>query len=174
MTASDLREIADEVPGIAAELDEVELDPPDRTVDDGGADLDIGGRRLELRWLGRGHTDDDLVVRIPDASVLFAGDLLENGATPYFGDGYPIDWPATATALRSLVDGSVVPGHGDVADLRFVDESIRAFERIATLAGRIHRGDLDLAAAIAAAPYPADDAAEPLERALAQLRGELD
>ena len=134
----------------------------------------FGGRRLELRWLGRGHTDNDLVVRVPDASVLFAGDLLENGATPYFGDGYPIDWPATATALRALVAGPVVPGHGDVAGLAFVDVSIQAFGEVAMLAGRIHRGELDLEAAIALAPFPADDAREPLERAVAQLRGELD
>ncbi len=171
---ADFAELAEENPDIAVELGEVVLDPPDRTFGDEGVDIEIGGRPLELRWLGRGHTDNDIVVRVPDATVLFAGDLLENGATPYFGDGYPLDWPATATTLRALVDGAVVPGHGDVAGLEFVDRSIEAFRAIADLARRVHAGELDLAAAIAAAPYSSADAAEPLERGLAQLRGELD
>ena len=102
------------------------------TFGDEGVDIEVGGRQLELRWLGRGHTDNDIAVRVPDAAVLFAGDLLENGATPYFGDGYPLEWPATATALRELVRGAVVPGHGDVAGLEFVDRSIEAFRAIAT------------------------------------------
>ena len=68
----------------------------------------------------------------------------------------------------------VVPGHGDPAGRAFVEGQLEAFRAIAGLATRVHDGALDLEAAVAAAPYPAAAAREPLERAIAQLRGELD
>lgn len=172
-SAADIAEIAAETPEIAAELAEVVLDPPDRTFAD-AATLELGGRAIELRHLGRGHTDDDIVIVVGDADVLFAGDLLENGAPPYFGDGYPLDWPVTLRAIRPLVRGAVVPGHGAVADLVFVDRSIAEIGAIAELAGRVAAGDLVLDDAIAAAPYPAKAAREAIERGLAQALGELD
>ena len=90
-----------ELPALADELAEVVLDPPDRVFAD-AATLDLGGREIRLAYLGRGHTDNDIVVSIPDADVLCAGDLLENGAPPWFGDGYPMDWPATAERILAL------------------------------------------------------------------------
>ena len=162
------------IPVLAADLAEVVLDPPDRTFTE-RATVDIGGRVVELTYLGRGHTDNDIVLAVPDAGVLCAGDLLENGATPYFGDGYPLDWPATAEALLGLVGDRtvVVPGHGDHAGRAFVESSLRAFRDVAALARRVHGGELPLDDAVAVAPYPAATALEPLQRALAQLRGEL-
>ena len=53
------------------------LTPPTESFEE-FASLDLGGRQIDLRFLGRGHTDNDIVARVPDASVLFAGDLLEN------------------------------------------------------------------------------------------------
>jgi glyoxylase-like metal-dependent hydrolase (beta-lactamase superfamily II) len=161
------------MPAMAEEFGAVVLDPPDRTFDE-RARIDIGGRHVELRHLGRGHTDNDIVAIVEGAGVLFAGDLVENGAIPYFGDAFPIDWPATAEALLALVDGWVVPGHGDHANREFVAAQLEDFRAIADLGGRINAGELALDDAIAAAPYPADAAREPLERAVAQLRGELD
>ena len=164
---------AEGMPSLAAELAEVVLDPPDRTFET-SASIDLGGRLIDLRYLGRGHTDNDVIVLVPDADVLFAGDLLENGATPYFGDSYPLDWPATARALLELVSGVVAAGHGEPAGRDFAVRQAAEFEANAALARRVHAGELDVDAAIAASPYPADAAREPLERALAQLRGELD
>jgi glyoxylase-like metal-dependent hydrolase (beta-lactamase superfamily II) len=94
------------------------IDPPDHLVDD-LAVLDIGGREVVLRFLGRGHTDHDLVVEVEtddDAPVVFAGDLVEEGAPPAFDDAFPADWPATLGRLHALVRGPVVPGHGAVVD----------------------------------------------------------
>ncbi|HLY13158.1 MAG TPA: MBL fold metallo-hydrolase [Candidatus Limnocylindrales bacterium] len=171
-------EVAEEYPRIAGELSDIVPDPPDQTVGDEGADIEIGGRRLELRWLGRGHTDNDLVIRVPHANVVFAGDLLENGAPPWTGDGYPLDWPQTAAAILALTAGSrasaVVPGHGAVGDRAFVERSLADLEAIAGLAHRVHAGELGLAAAVAAGPWPAEVTLETIERGLAQLRGELD
>ena len=161
-------------PADAADLAAVELDPPDR-VFEARATVVVGGRPVELAYLGRGHTDNDIVLAIPDADVLCAGDLLENGATPYFGDGFPLDWPGTVEAVlgRTRPTTVVVPGHGDHAGRAFVEASLRQLRSIAALARRVHAGELDLEAAVVVAPYPAANAVEPLVRALAQLRGEL-
>lgn len=166
-------DVAARIPDWAEELAEVVVDPPDRTFDE-HAVVDIIGRRVELRHLGRGHTDDDIVALVPDAGVVFAGDLLENGAPPWFGDGYPLDWPETVSRLLELVGGPVVPGHGEVGDRRFAEDQLESLVLIAELSRRVHRGDLGLEDAIAAGPFGPDDSRDPIERALAQLRGELD
>jgi glyoxylase-like metal-dependent hydrolase (beta-lactamase superfamily II) len=168
--------LAGAVPEIADDVMAVVLDPPDQLVgDDGGTvDFDAGGRRIALQYLGRGHTDNDLVVLVPDADVMFAGDLLENGAPPFFGDGFPMDWPATVERLVDLVTGAVVPGHGDVSDRGFAVRSMVEIRTIAELASLVHAGTLAMDDAVLRTPYPADTAREPLERAVAQLRGELD
>jgi glyoxylase-like metal-dependent hydrolase (beta-lactamase superfamily II) len=177
--ARNLVEIAEEYPTLTGELGDVTLDPPDHTVGDDGAVLDVGGRRIDLLWLGRGHTDNDIVIHVPDGDTLFAGDLLENGAPPWIGDGYPLDWPATIEAILAVVLAgkrgtvAVVPGHGDIGDRAFVERSLAEMAAIASLARQVANG-LVLADAARLAPYPLDVATEALERAGAQLRGELD
>jgi glyoxylase-like metal-dependent hydrolase (beta-lactamase superfamily II) len=162
-----------EYPDLADDLDAVVLDPPDRTFGDEGAEMELGSRTIALRYLGRGHTDNDIVVVVPDAGVLFAGDLLENGATPYFGDGYPLDWPATVEAIARFAVEAFVPGHGDVVGSAFVGRSIDELRTVADLSRRVHAGEIGLEEACRRSPYPAVDSREPIERALAQLRGEL-
>jgi glyoxylase-like metal-dependent hydrolase (beta-lactamase superfamily II) len=167
--------IAEESPEIAADLAEVVLDPPDRTFAE-TAYVNVGGRRVELRFLGRGHTDHDIVVSVPDAAVLFAGDLLEQGAVPFFGDGYPLDWPETALRVAELTVGVVVPGHGDHAGRPFAESQAAAIAELAFLARRVRDGALTIDEAVAQTPfpaYPAEEVRKPLQRALAQLRGEL-
>ena len=166
---------AEELPRLADELLEVELDPPDRLFSD-AASVEIGGRRVHLAYLGRGHTDNDIVLTVEGADVLVVGDLFENGATPYYGDGFPLDWPATAEAVlaRTGERTVVVPGHGDHAGRAFAERQVGDVTANAKLARRVHAGELDLETAMTVSPYPAGDSREPLERALAQLRGELD
>ena len=162
------------IPDLEADLREVVIDPPDQTfMDRASVELEPGGRAVELRYLGRGHTDNDICILVPDAKVTFAGDLLENGATPYFGDGFPLDWPTTVERLVALIEGPVVPGHGDVGDQAFAVRQLTEFREVAELARLVHSGVLDVGDAVVRTPYKADDAQEPLDRALAQLRGEL-
>lgn len=122
------------VPDLARELNGTSLDPPDRTFEE-WAELDLGDRRVELRHLGRGHTDHDVIVHVPDTATIFAGDLVEHGAPPGFEDSFPLDWPATLGLLLDLADGVVVPGHGEpvsadyvaaqLADVAFLAETAR-------------------------------------------------
>ena len=110
----------DEQPLVAEQVRRSPLVVPDRLVDEHEV-VDVGGRRVELRHVGRGHTDHDLVVVVPDAGVILAGDLVEEGAPPQFKDAHPLDWPATLDALlASTTASTVVPGHGDVVDRAFV------------------------------------------------------
>ncbi len=164
-----------EFPDLADDLAAVVLDPPDRTFAE-RAVIDLGGRAVELQYLGRGHTDNDIIVRVPDADVLCAGDLLENGAAPYFGDGFPMDWPATVEAMLGVTGPStvVVPGHGDHGGLVFVERSLEELREVAALASLVNGGFLALEVAENDGPYPAARMQEPLARALAQLRGRLD
>lgn len=73
----------------------------------------MGKKRVEIMQLGRGHTKGDTVVWLPDDRVLYSGDLVEYGATPYTGDAYLEDWPATLDRLAELNPRALVPGRGD-------------------------------------------------------------
>jgi glyoxylase-like metal-dependent hydrolase (beta-lactamase superfamily II) len=62
--------------------------------------------------LGRGHTKGDTVAWLPQEKILFSGDLVEYDATPYTGDAYLADWPATLDAIAALAPEKLVPGRG--------------------------------------------------------------
>ena len=170
--------IATNTPELAGLLDEIVIDPPDRTFAS-TATAEVGGRAVELRYLGRGHTDHDIVVSVPGTHVLFAGDLLENGAVPWYGDGYPVEWATTAQQLAQLIDperGVVVPGHGDHAGRAFAETQATSIAEVPALAARVHGGEITIDDAVAAHPFPEhppEDARRPIVRAVAQLRGEL-
>jgi len=72
----------------------------------------LGKLQVEIMQLGRGHTKGDTVVWLPQERILFSGDLVEYGATPYTGDAYLTDWPATLDALAALKPEKLVPGRG--------------------------------------------------------------
>jgi glyoxylase-like metal-dependent hydrolase (beta-lactamase superfamily II) len=136
----------------------VPLDPPDHPVDD-VAVLDVGGREVVLRFLGRGHTDHDLVVEVESAgeeTVVFAGDLVEQGAPPAFEDAWPGEWPATVGRLHALARGPVVPGHGAVVDAAFVGAQREELLAVLTAlrAGRPEKGPYDPATMATAASRP--------------------
>ncbi len=147
---------------------EVELTPPTDLFED-SALLELGDRQVDLRHLGRGHTDNDIVVRVPEASVLFAGDLLENAPAPGFGDSYPLAWVDTGYALLGLVDGVVVPGHGDPFDRAFAARQVAELTALAQLARDAASGVIGLDEAIRRSPFPAEPTGQALERARLEL-----
>lgn len=140
--------------------------------------VDLGDRIVELVHPGRGHTGGDAVVRVPDADVLYAGDLVEESAVrhgvPGYGDDcYPLEWPATLDLVLSMLgDGSVVvPGHGEPVGQEFVMEQRGAIgtvaETVRDLAGRGVRPE-DMAEA-AEWPYPVEELQHAFSRGFAQL-----
>ena len=72
----------------------------------------LGSLEVQLLQLGRGHTKGDTVVWLPQEKILFSGDLVEYDATPYTGDAYLTDWPATLDAIAALAPEKLVPGRG--------------------------------------------------------------
>jgi glyoxylase-like metal-dependent hydrolase (beta-lactamase superfamily II) len=91
----------------------------------------MGKLQVEIMQLGRGHTKGDTVVWLPQEKILFSGDLVEFNATPYTGDAYLTDWPATLDAVAALQPEKLVPGRGaslqDPAAVKAGLEGTRAF-----------------------------------------------
>lgn len=126
---------------------------PDRLVDD-RAELDLGGRLVELLHLGPAHTDHDLVVHVPDAGVVFAGDLVEHGAPPQFGDAFPQAWPGALDGVLALGAPIVLPGHGDPVDRAFVRGQRVELETVAELCRQVAGGAITVREAVGRSPYP--------------------
>ena len=72
----------------------------------------MGRREVQIIHVGRSHTAGDTVVWLPQDRVLFAGDTVEYGATPYCGDAHFADWPGTLAAVEALGAERLVPGRG--------------------------------------------------------------
>jgi len=87
----------------------------DHTFDD-KLTIEVGGREVHFLNLGPAHTAADSVVHVPDAGVLFAGDLLFIGCTPIVWAGPIANWVAACDAMIALDAPTVVPGHGPVTD----------------------------------------------------------
>jgi cyclase len=75
--------------------------------------VDLGGRKVEISFLGRGNTAGDAVVYVPDAKVLATGDLLV-APTPYAIGSFIGEWIVTMKALAAYDAGTIIPGHGPV------------------------------------------------------------
>ena len=78
-----------------------------------GLRIDLGGRVVELKHLGRGNTGGDIVAWLPAERILVAGDLVDH-PVPYAFAGYPGEWVVTLDRLAALDPALVVPGHGEV------------------------------------------------------------
>ena len=72
----------------------------------------LGRREIRILHIGRGHTAGDVIAIVPDAGVVFAGDLLEYKTASYCGDAHFTDWPATLDHLAELQANAIVPGRG--------------------------------------------------------------
>jgi glyoxylase-like metal-dependent hydrolase (beta-lactamase superfamily II) len=98
---------------------------------EGEMEIDLGNRRVELRFLGRGHTTGDLVVWLPEERICFAGDLVEAQAAPYMGDAHIGDWRGTTLDnVAALGAEQMVGGRGPVVRGAAVEQAIsdtRAF-----------------------------------------------
>ncbi|MEY9930328.1 glyoxylase-like metal-dependent hydrolase (beta-lactamase superfamily II) [Catenulispora sp. GP43] len=161
-----------------AKLDELVVRKPDRLVAAEHA-LDLGGRIAELRHIGRGHTDNDLVVWLPDAAVAISGDLIEqSGPVAYGSDSFPLDWPATLAALDGLTGqaATYIPGHGDPSDHGFLQGQREFVTVVAEQIRALHADGVPVERAEQAGGWPIEDAAhfaQAVRRGYAQLTGEL-
>ena len=72
----------------------------------------LGRREVRIMHIGRGHTAGDVVAVVPDAGVVFAGDLVEYKSACYCGDAHFTDWPATLDHLAEMQANALLPGRG--------------------------------------------------------------
>lgn len=110
----------------------------------------MGRRRVDLRFLGRAHTAGDIVAFVPDANVMFTGDIVEYRSACYCGDAHLRDWPATLEAIRAYDLDAIAPGRGDALVGRemvgaaldgtadFVRSTYRAVARVAQGGGSLN------------------------------------
>jgi glyoxylase-like metal-dependent hydrolase (beta-lactamase superfamily II) len=152
------KEIAADSDEWAAKVAELVEVPPTHLVDTAHT-LDIGDRSVAFRHVGRGHTDGDLLILVPDANLVLGGDLIEeSGPVGYGPDSFPLEWPATLDRALALADDDTVfvPGHGDPVDTRFVREQRATIAAVAAEIHRMHAAGVapDRALDAGAWPYP--------------------
>ena len=94
------------------QVKETIVTPPNLTFDK-TMTLYRAGREIRLLYLGRGHTDTDVVVYLPRERIVCTGDLMES-VVSYMGDSFPEDWIATLDRLKTIDFDTVMPGHGVV------------------------------------------------------------
>lgn len=102
---------------------EVKPAPPTTTFSS-SMTLHHGGRDIQIWYLGRSHTDTDIVVFLPQERIVCSGDMMESQIS-YAADGFVDEWPATLEKLNALNFDTVMPGHGVVFKGK---DKIRAFE----------------------------------------------
>jgi len=91
------------------------LGSPD-AVYDSGVTLFLGSRKIEVRVFP-GHTGGDSVVFVPDAAVVFTGDLFWRNTLPNLIDATTATWLTSLDAIAASSPSAIyVPGHGDVGN----------------------------------------------------------
>jgi cyclase len=163
-------------PGV--EWGRLEVAPPfvcfDRTLD-----VYVDDRKVELEFVGPAHTTNDVIAWMPQHRVLFAGDLVFNGGTPFVVMGSVSGSLAALERLRQLDADVLVPGHGGVCRASAIDEQISYLRFVQDVARRgFDDGTppLDHALATDLGPFAALHDPERivgnLYRAYSELRGE--
>jgi glyoxylase-like metal-dependent hydrolase (beta-lactamase superfamily II) len=97
------------------DFDGITFTPPTRTFE-GRLDIDVAGRVVELIEVGPAHTNGDVIVHVPDARVVYSGDILFINGTPIVWAGPLENWISACDLIAALGAEVVVPGHGPITD----------------------------------------------------------
>jgi cyclase len=100
----------------AFRFDDIDLPPVSQTFE-GSLAVAAGDRPVVLEQVGPAHTAGDVIAHVPDAGVVFTGDILFIDSTPIVWAGPVANWIAACGRIRDLAPAVVVPGHGPVTDL---------------------------------------------------------
>jgi cyclase len=133
----------------------IEVVPPTTTFD-GELTLQVGDRAVHLIELGPAHTGGDVIAHVPDADVVFTGDLVFHGGHPIVWVGPIAHWIEACERILALDPAVVVPGHGPLSDRQCVLDQRGYFEwLVAEGTPRLQGGvaPLDAARELAGGPY---------------------
>jgi glyoxylase-like metal-dependent hydrolase (beta-lactamase superfamily II) len=114
----------------AFDFEGIDVPPPTDTFE-GMLTTDAGGRQVVLYEVGPAHTGGDIIAHLPDAGVVFAGDILFINGTPIVWAGPVANWLAACRRIRQLAPTVVVPGHGPLTNDAGVLEMEGYFEWLA-------------------------------------------
>src|SRR5204862_8012493 len=92
------------------DLKEIKPTPPNMTYSKKKV-LNLGGREVQLLFLGRGHTNGDTFIYLPKEKIICSGDMMESQIA-YMGDAQFDEWITTLDALKKLDFETDLPGHG--------------------------------------------------------------
>lgn len=173
------------VPAMEALRERIPEIPAPTTVVGDRLDLTLGGRRIEIMFLGRAHTGGDLVVHLPEESVLFLSEAYLHRVFPAMRSAYPIEWVAMLRRAQALDARVNLPGHGFVDSPEVLREelgvAVAALETVIAEATRLHELGLTLEEAEAQADFGDletwslrdSQRARAIARVYMQLNGEL-
>lgn len=158
---------------------------PDHLVEDLER-LELGGRVIEIRFLGRGHTAGDLVVHLPEERILYMSEAHLDRVFPLMITAYPSEWVEVLRTAEAMDVDTYVAGHGIRGSIDYSREGLvryrGAVEQVIAEVRRLRESGLDLDTAIEQADFGAlsqqADYVYQVERAVrrvwAELAGELD
>lgn len=151
----------------------------DRTV------LNMGGRSIEVLFLGRAHTGGDLVVYLPDEKIMFMSETYLHRIFPAMRSAYPSEWVDMIEAAQAMDVDVYVPGHGFVDDPSILETELELFQGAIRVvigeATRLHEEGYDLVDAQAQALFGdletwtlrSSQGDRALEQVYAEINGEL-
>ncbi len=158
---------------------------PDHLVEDLER-LELGGRVIEIRFLGRGHTAGDLVVHLPEERILYMSEAHLDRVFPLMITAYPSEWVEVLRTAEAMDVDTYVAGHGIRGSIDYSREGLvryrGAVEQVIAEVRRLRESGLDLDAAVEQANFGAlsqqadyvYQAERAVRRVWAELAGELD
>ncbi len=109
---------------------------PTRTFTD-AVTIDLGKRKVELRHMGPGNTNGDIIAYLPKEKILATGDVVVR-PTPYGFYSHPRSWTRVLEQLKSLPADYILPGHGEImTDTAYFDLLIDALKFVADNVDRL-------------------------------------
>ena len=111
-------------------------------------EIDLGGLNVVVEAF-IGHTDTDLIYRVPAQNVIYTGDLLTGGQYPVNINGYPTLWRATLAKFATFDKNTLfVPGHGQIMGLEGVAEIRSCFDDLAEHAEKSYKAGVPVEEAV--------------------------
>ena len=119
--------------------------------------LRLGGREIQLLFLGRAHTGGDLLVYLPAERILFMSEAFLNRVFPAMRSAYPSEWVATIEKAQAMNVDTFIPGHGFVDSPAILKEELetyrQALRQVIAEGRRLHTAGVDVEAAVSQAKF---------------------
>jgi cyclase len=147
--------------------------------------LSLGGKEIQLRFLGRAHTGGDLSVYLPEEKILFMSEAYLNRIFPAMRSAYPSEWVAMIENAQAMDVDMYVPGHGFVESPEISKEELETYRQalvqVIEEAKRLHALGLNAEEAIEQAQFGdletwslrSSQGSIAIQRVFLELNGEL-